>query len=56
MKKNYQNPVMSLFAVSENDILTESNTFGALSENVNRNVGTNASYGDDIVSWGKYVK
>ncbi|MBR7098678.1 MAG: hypothetical protein IKC59_04615 [Clostridia bacterium] len=56
MKKNYQNPTISLFAVSENDILTASETLGALSNQIHREVGTNASYGDDIVSWGKYVK
>ena len=55
MKKNYQIPVINLFALSVDDILTTSG-LGALKENVNRSVGTNASYGDDIVKWGKVAK
>ena len=55
MKKNYQMPVATLFAFSEEDILTTS-ALGALSENINRNVGSEASYGDDVVSWNKYAK
>ena len=56
MKKNYQIPVINLFALSVDDILTTSSRLGALNENVNRNVGTNASYGDDIVKWGTVAK
>ena len=56
MKKNYQNPVMNLFAISEDDILTVNGSLAAMYENVNRDTGASASYGDDVVSWGKYAK
>ena len=50
MKKNYQNPVINLFAISEDDILTTS-PLGALSENVHNETGANAFYGHDVVAW-----